>query len=178
MAAKRKAELKAMEPAELKKYIQIKALHKSEKKDEMIDTILAYEAKVYESALTYSEKVEEILALRKAEWEGKSIAELKEMCSSQGLANSGANKEVFRERLIEALKAGGEMDKVVATKARNARAEQLQAQSKDDVLKVCASLSLSPLVKSVMVERLLAHEDEFGRIEEPKAKRARTSKSK
>jgi len=178
VAAKRKAELKAMEAAELKKYIQSKALHNSERKDEMIETILAYEAKVYESALTYSEKVEEILAERKAEWEGKSIAELKEMCASQGLANSGANKEVFRERLLEALKAGGEMDKVVATRARSARAEQLQAQSKEEVLKVCESLSLRSLVKSVVVERLLAHEDEFGRIEEPKAKRARTSKSK
>jgi len=43
-AAKRRAELKAMEVTELKKLLQSKALELSSKREDMVETFLAYEA--------------------------------------------------------------------------------------------------------------------------------------
>jgi len=174
-AAKRKIELKAMEPGEIKKMLQRKALDANGKKDDMINALLAYEATVCRAAVAYNDKVEAVISESGAEWEKLSLAELKELCSSKNLA-PGATKEACRERLGEALKASGEIDRILASRARAARRQELRNQSKEEVLKVCAALTLSPLVKEVMVERLLVHEEEFGCAQEPAAKRARKTK--
>jgi len=46
------------------------------------------------------------------------------------------------------------------------------------LVKSCIALEINPLVKEVMVERILSHEDEFGRVKEPAIKKARSSKIK
>merc|ERR1712129_297545 len=139
-----------------------------------VDTLMTYEAEVCKIALAYSDKMDAVLAERKAAWEDKSVAELKELCTSQGVA-PGVNKEVCRERLLEAYKASGEVDKILVAKARSERVAELTKQSAEQVLKVCTALALNPLVKEVMVERLLAYEEEYGPIQGPKAERARKS---
>jgi len=175
-AAKRKGELKAMDAHELKKLLQSKALEVGSKKDEMIDTYLAYEAKVRTEALAYGAKVAAVLEEKKSGLESKSQAQLKDECATKDLA-TGGSKEALVERLLESLKTDGEVDKILVAQARAARREELQATATEALVKLCAALGIDPLVKEVMVERILSHEEEVGvAVEEPAAKKARKSK--
>jgi len=174
-AVKRKVELRALEAGELKKMLQRKALEASGKKDDMIEAYLAYEAAVCKAALAYNDKVDAVISESNEKWEQLSLADLKDLCISKGVAPSGT-KEACRERLGEALRTSGEVDRTLTQRAREARRQQLRAQSKDEVLKVCAALEISPVVKEIMVERILTHEEEFGGTQEPPAKRARKTK--
>jgi len=171
--AKRKAELEAMEPAELKRFLKSKALEAGSTKKELVEAMLGYEARVQEAAVAYSSKVSALLEKKKEEWEAKTFKELKDLCEKQDL-KSGPNKESASERLFEGLQASGEVDKILAVNAREARRLDLLTMDKDAVLKRCATLELNPLVKEVMVERLVQHEGEFGRVDGGRAaKRAR-----
>merc|ERR1712217_466458 len=169
-AAKRMAELKAMEVSDLRKLLQSKALEVSSKKDDMVDTYLAYEAKVCQEVVAYSARFAAALDERRKALEGKVQSELQDACGSKDLAQSGT-KEVLLGRLLEALKTDGEVDKILSVQSRAARREELQAAGKDALLKRCMVLGINPLVKEVMVERILSHEEEA----EPAAKRARTA---
>merc|ERR1719330_1551742 len=173
-AAKRKGELKAMEVNELKKLLQSKALEVGSKKDEMVETFLAYETKVCTEAIAYSAKVGAILEEMQSGLEGKTQAALKDECAAKSLAQGG-NKEALMERLLESKKTDGEVDKILAAKARAARREELQATPMEALLKLCSSLAIDPFVKEVMVERVVSHEDEVA-VEERASKRARKAK--
>merc|ERR1719454_2809472 len=113
----------------------------------------------------------------KEDMESKTPAELKDLCA-KGLKPGLAAAERV-ERLVEAAKECGEVDKMVATQNRDARRQELFAMDYDSLLKLCNATATDPLVKEVMVERLMAHESEFGRIQlddEPKSKKAKVSK--
>merc|ERR1712014_312452 len=99
------------------------------------------------------------------------------MCADRDLAQGGS-KEACAERLLEALKkTDGELDKILAGKARAARHEELQAMGKEALLKMCLSLGISPFVKEIMVERILTHEEESGSpVGKPATKKARKMK--
>jgi len=64
---------------------------------------------------------------------------------------------------------------------RDARREELLSMDKAALRQLSAETGADPLVKEVMVERIMSHEGEFGRIEdgeqtaEPAAKKARKS---
>jgi len=174
-AAKRKVQLQAMELVDLKKLLRSKALEVGNKKEEMVATFLGYESQVCEAALAYGAKVDAAIAERKAELETKTFVELKELCASRDL-KQGANKEACLERLTEDLKTNGEIDSALAGRARDARRQDLQSAAKDAALKRCVALEIDPLVKEVMVERVMNHESEFGRIDGPAAKKARKTK--
>merc|ERR1712039_497035 len=169
-ASKRRAELKAMEVSDLRKLLQSKSLEVSSKKDDMVDTYLAYEAKVCQEVVAYSARFAAALDERRTALEGKIQSELKDACAAKDLAQGGT-KEVLLGRLLEALKTDGEVDKILSVQTRAARREELQATGKDALLKRCTTLGINPLVKEVMVERILTHEEET----EPAAKRARTA---
>jgi len=138
----------------------------------MVEALLAHEANVCAAARAYAHKVEEVVAEKRAEWDNLSVAELRDLCASKELPAAGT-KDVCRDRLAEAFKTGSEVDKVLAVKARAARMAELSAQGKPEVLKLCQALDINPLVKPVVVERLLAHEAEHGCIQEPNSKKAR-----
>merc|ERR1712224_1146539 len=90
------------------------------KKDEMVDSILAYEDRTREAASVYAKKFQEVMEKVKADFESKTNAELKELCINQGLkAGVGAEERV--ERLLEAAKEKGEIDKMLATVSRQER---------------------------------------------------------
>merc|ERR1719343_1464329 len=169
-AAKRRAELKAIEVSDLRKLLQSKALEVSSKKDEMVDAYLAYEAKVYQEVVAYSARFAAALDERRAALEGMTQTELKDICAGKDLSASGT-KEALLGRLLEALKTDGEVDQILSVQARATRREELQATGKDALLKRCTTLGINPLVKEVMVERVLSHEEEV----EPAAKKARTA---
>merc|ERR1719272_39644 len=70
------------------------------KKDEMVESLLAYEVKVCEAARVYAAKFQEVLEKMKVELESKTGAELKDLCASKGL-KAGVGKEENVERLLE-----------------------------------------------------------------------------
>lgn len=170
-AAKRKVEIQAMEAGELKKLLKVKALQVSSKKEDMVNAFLAHEAQVRKDAVAYSFKVDAALDEKKAQLESNTLNDLKELCASKDL-KGGANKEACLERLLADLRTNGEIDQALALQARAARREELQAMAKEVLLSMCISLELCPFVKEVMVERILAHEAEFG-VQEPAIKKAR-----
>merc|ERR1712139_18851 len=109
--------------------------------------------------------------------ESKTGTELKELCVSKGLKAAVASADCV-ERLLEAAKASGEIDEKLAVLNQDARRKELMNMHMDSLLKLCKETATDPLVKEVMVERLLAHEGESGRIkldDEHKSKKARVS---
>merc|ERR1719428_2567265 len=176
MAAK-KNKLRALPIEVLNKLVLSRKL-KLGKKDDMVESLLALEAQPRESAAAYATKFHDVLMKVKENMESKTPAELKDLCTSKGLKPGlGAAERV--ERLVEAAKECGEVDKLVARQNRDARRQELMNMDYDSLLKLCAATGTDPLLKEVMVERLMAHESEFGRIQlgdEPKFKKARVSR--
>lgn len=174
----RKADLKAMGLDKLKSLVTSKGLDCG-KRDEMIDAILEQEAKNEDKVKFFEEKLVEVLASKKEELEGKTTAELKELCNSQNL-KPGVGKEAHVERLLEFEKASGNLDKSVSTLNRKLRYQELLNVDHTSLLSLCASAGVDPVVKEVMVERALMHEREFGRIKEavaePPRKKAKGKK--
>merc|ERR1719498_1873762 len=100
------------------------------------------------------------------------------MCVAKGLP-VGGDKEERIERIVEEQKKDGELDKVVSLNIRSARKDQLMTMDKPTLLKLCEKTGVNPVVKDIMVERLMMHESEADDSaiamgdEEPAAKRAR-----
>jgi hypothetical protein len=173
-ASARKKKLSALPLDDLKKLMTSQGLPAG-KKDDMISEWFAHEARLLEAVKVYEARVGEVLAKRKEELEAKTANELKDMCAEKSL-KLGAGKEGRIETLLEDIKASGELEKAVAAVVRQARTDELMATAQAEVLKLCETAEVDPLVKEILIERLLAHEAEFGRVEapkEPKAKRAR-----
>jgi len=162
--AKKKTKLQAMGLEQLKKLAASKGLQIDTKKvDKMVDALLEEEARVREATAVYEAKLQEVLAKKKEDLEGKTGNELKDLCVSKGLP-AGVGKEPRIERLLEEARASGEMDKILAAKAREARTTELLAEGIETLHKLCVQLAVDPLMKDVMIERLLAHESAFGPI--------------
>jgi hypothetical protein len=171
----RKAEIKAMGTQAVKEICVGKGL-KTGAMNEMITTLLAYEAKVQEEIRAYDAKFAEVLAEWKQELKGKTAGELKELCASRGL-KLGTSAEERLGRLAEGANQDGEIDRRLAQAMRKARMGVLLATDKKELVHMCESVEADPLVKEVMVERILDHETEFGQlIVPPLAKKARLSK--
>eukprot|EP00927_Polykrikos_kofoidii_P053739 TRINITY_DN482_c0_g2_i1.p1 TRINITY_DN482_c0_g2~~TRINITY_DN482_c0_g2_i1.p1 ORF type:complete len:525 (-),score=174.37 TRINITY_DN482_c0_g2_i1:227-1726(-) len=174
----RKSELKNLSVQELKDLLTGKGLETGTK-NEMVETLFSYEANLREELKAWQAKAAEVLAQKKDEFEAKSNAELKDLCSSKGL-KLGTGKEDRVERLLEEVQRSSEFDATVAQVARKARKDVLSGMAKQELVQLCAKLSIDPLVKEILVERLLAHEAECGPVvdeaTEPAAKKARTLK--
>jgi len=175
--AARRAKLRSMATDDLKKLASGKGLA-SGKKDDIVEALIAHEAEVCEQLRGFEAKIAELLEKKREELEAKTAAELKELCASKNL-KLGMGKEERVERLLEAAKTGGELDGLAAAAARDARRQELLSKDIQTLLGLCSETGADPLVKEVAIERLLAHEDEFGIVaadEEPPAKKARTQK--
>jgi len=177
-AEARKAKLKALNPEDLKARLTSKGLEVG-KKDAMVDTLLKHEARLRDEAAAWEAKTGVVLEKKKVQLDEKKNGDLKDLCASKGLKTSGGKPELV-EYLLEGIRASGEADKLVEALKRDTRREELMAMEKVAVLKLCEAINVDPLVKEVMVERILTHEDEFGapaeKGEERPAKRARTTK--
>merc|ERR1711920_369084 len=130
-------------------------------KEKMIECLLAQERKFREAMAAHECKVQEALAKKKEELEKKSSNELKDLCASKGLP-VGASNEVRIERILEETRANGEADNLAAIMKRNARIEDLRTFDIDVLYKLCNEVGADPLMKDVMVERMIAHESTFG----------------
>jgi len=171
--AARRLELKGLGTEGLKKLLVSKKLEVGKVSD-MIETLIAHEAKIVQKCHEYGLKVVELAAKKAEELDAKTGAELKDLCSEKGL-QVGGSKEERIERLVEEAKKDGEIDKMVIALARDERKVALFAMDAPSLAKLCDSVGADPLVKEIMVERILDHESEEST--EPAAKKARTSKN-
>merc|ERR1712146_591475 len=149
-------------------------------KEQMIKALLAHEAKCRENLKAFEGKIGEAVGQKKEELEAKTNAALKDMCAAKGLP-VGGGKEDRIERLLEEVQKEGGLDQVVSLNIRNKRKHELMSMDKTDVLKVCEKTGVEPVVKDIMVERIIMHESEGGAAialsnAEPAAKKSRTSK--
>lgn len=163
--ANRKAKLLALGLEQLKKLAASKGLEteKKEKAEKLVDALLAEEKRLHEATVAYEAKLQEVLAKKKEELEEKTANELKDLCVSKGLP-VGVGKESRIERLLGEAKTSGEADKILMAKAREDRTAELQAEKIEALQKLCVQLEVEPLIKVVMIERLIAHESTFGPI--------------
>jgi hypothetical protein len=152
----RTKELKSTLVAELKDLVKSKGMEKGTK-PEMVDAILAFEAKAREEANAHEAKIKEVASTIKKDFAAKSSPDLKELCVSKGL-KKGGSKEDLLDRLVEKAKADGEVQKILAAEAREARRQALLGMGKDELSTMCEKSGVDPLVKEVMVERLLGAE--------------------
>jgi len=166
-AAARKVDLKALGTDKLKALMELNGIDsgKGTKATEMVELFLAREEKVRETARAYEVKVADSFLKQKEILETKSTVELKELCASKNL-KPGVGKEAHVERLIEELKENGlpDTEKLIATQARSARYASMMAMDQSNLLQLADDMEINTLVKEVMVERVMAHEDEFGPV--------------
>jgi hypothetical protein len=178
-AGARKEELKSKSLPELKEVVSRYGLDPGTK-EQMISTILSHEAKCREELKAFETKVDEVALQKKKDFESKSNSALKEMCAAKGLP-VGGDKEERIERIVgEAQKDGG-LDKEVSGIIRSKRKTELMSMEKAAVVKLCEKAGVDPVVKDIMVERIMMHESEGVSAialgdEAPAAKRARVSK--
>jgi len=154
----RKADLKSKSQQELKEILSRNGLETGSK-EQMITTLLAHEAKCREDLKAFDMKVDEMAEKQKEELEGKNNAALKEMCVKKGLA-VGGDKEERIERLVEEAKKEGGFDQVVSMDIRNKRKQELMAMEKTAVVKLCEKNEVNPVVRDIMVERIMMRESE------------------
>jgi len=169
----RKAELKALAKDELKKLVTSMGLQTGEK-DSMVEVILSHEAKVREDLKTYAVKLEAALAKKKEELEAMTFAELKDLCLAKNL-KSGAGKKECVDRLLEGARSDpADLHRALSLEARAQRRATLLNAEAAALEDLCKAAKVDFLVKEVMVERILAHEDEFGlAVAEPPTKKAK-----
>merc|ERR1719174_1204215 len=144
----------------------------------MIKTLLAHEAKCREDMKAFEAKVTEVATQKKGELESKANTALKDMCVAKGLPVGGGKEERI-ERIVEEAQKDGDLDKIVCRNLRNKRKEELMSMDKPAVVQLCEKTGVDPLLKDIMVERIMMHESEGGAAiamtdMEPAAKRART----
>jgi len=168
----RKSELKAMSLLNLKEFASEKDLECGHSKEKLIAAILEYEAKRREEAKAFDAKADEVVAEHKEELESKTNAELKDLCYAKSLA-PGLSKEGRVERLLEQARSDGEIDTRVSAKLFEKRREQLISIERSELLALCDKFDADPCVKEVLIERLLAFEEEHGVVAEPPKKKSR-----
>jgi len=176
--ATRKSELASKALPELKEFLSSLGLETGTK-EQMIKTMLAHEAKCREDLKVFELKVDGVIAQKKEQLETQTNAALKDLCVAKGLP-VGGGKEERVERLAEDIRKDGDIDKIVSINTRMKRKEELMSMDKPTVLKLCEKVGVDPLVKDIMVERILSQETEgeaaLVMTDEPAAKKARVSK--
>jgi len=175
---KRKSELSSKTLPELKELLSRFRLELGTK-DQMVKTMLAHEAKLCEDLKAFELKVDEVANQKKEQLEAETNSALKEMCVAKGLPVGGGKEERI-ERIVEEIRNGGELDKVVSKHIREKRNHELMSMDKPVVLKICEATGVDPLVKGIMVERIISQEGDSDTAivmtDEPAAKKARASK--
>merc|ERR1712176_193933 len=167
----RKKELMAISSEVMSKLLANRGLPASKSKNVAVESLLTHEAEIQKSLEAFEAKMVSVVAKKGDELQKKTASELKELCLKSGLA-AGVAKEDRVSRLLEAIQKDGELDGVVSKVLRDERKQSLEIMDKAALILLCESLEIDPLVKEVMIERLLSFEAESG---EPVAKKARKS---
>lgn len=132
-------------------------IEKDELKTEMVKALVAFEAKARAETLANELKIREIVKQMKKDTASKTNEELKDLCMRKGL-KPGASKKDRVERIVSRAREDGEVEKVLAAKAREARQGELLAMDEEALMELCHKRGVNPLVKAIMVDRLLLSE--------------------
>merc|ERR1712176_133915 len=167
----RKKELMAISSEVMSKLLANRGLPTSKSKNVAVESLLTHEAEIQKNLKAYEAKMVSVVAKKGDELQKKTASELKELCIGRGLAASVAKEERVN-RLLEVIEKNGELDGVVSKVLRDERKQSLETMDKAALILLCENLEIDPLVKEVMIERLLSFEAESG---EPVSKKARKS---
>jgi len=173
----RKDELKALGVKDLKQLLTENGLQASSGKlSDMVNAQLTYEKRIKDEYRAYEAKVREMTEQKKDEYEGLPLAELKKLLEAKGL-KAGKGKAEGAVRLAEEAQKDGSISKKISQLTRQERKAQLLAMEKSVVLDLCTELEIDPILKDVLVQRILSYESDvaIGFIE-PDAKKARVSR--
>merc|ERR1719355_573539 len=75
-------------------------------------------------------------------------------CRSEAERKSGSNVS------LEEAQKDGDLDKIVCRNLRNKRKEELMSMDKPAVVQLCEKTGVDPLIKDIMVERIMMRENE------------------
>lgn len=156
VVAGRKAELKSMLVADLKDMVCKKGLEKGTK-EAMIELLLKQESDERAAELAAAAKRKQVIAGKRKELEAFSLQSLKDLCVQKGLKSGGTKGDKVDRLVIESTEKG-EIDSIIAGMARAERREELSKMSKEELHNFCQKSQIDPIVKEVMVERILIHE--------------------
>merc|ERR1719498_1351502 len=157
-ASARKEEVKSKTQQELKELLTRYGLETGGKV-QMIKTLLAHEATVRENLKAFETKTAEVAKHKEGELDKKTNAVLKDMCVAKGLPVGGGKEERI-ERLVGEMQKDGELDKVVSKDLREKRKQELMSMPKTNVVQLCEKSGVNPVVKDIMVERIMMKESE------------------
>lgn len=172
----RKAELKSKSQQELKELCSRYGLVQGSK-EQMLKTLLEHEAKCRANLKAFDARVDEVAEKFEEDFDNKTNAALKDMCIAKGLPVGGGKEERIA-RLVDEAKKDGDVDKLVSKNLQNKRKEELMSMDKSAVVQLCEKMEVDPVVKDILVERIMMHESEGDAPiamadMEPAAKRAR-----
>merc|ERR1711957_254 len=102
-------------------------------------------------------KRREIVVKKKEELVGKAQGELKELCEKNGL-KLGGSKDERVERILAHAQANGDIEALLLARERDERRSELGVMDKLMLKNLCEKFGVDPLVKEVMVERILGAE--------------------
>merc|ERR1711972_725196 len=102
--------------------------------------------------------------------------ELKALLVAKGL-KAGVGKAERAQRLAEEAQNGGSIAKKVSQLTRVERKQELLKMEKTAVLDLCHELEIEPLMKDVMVQRIMSYETDIAEgFLEPELKKQKTKK--
>merc|ERR550537_283533 len=155
----RKSELASMSMPQLKELLVNLCLEVNGKKEELVQAVLNHEAQCLQKQHAFEAKVQEALSTKKTTLWELSASKLQEMCTAGKLSTFGA-KEALIGRLTDQAVQDGEIDRMAAKLIRAARKEELSKFEKAVLVDMCDKAGIDSSVKEIMVERLLAQDDE------------------
>jgi hypothetical protein len=156
LVANRMTELNAMSKAALRELLSSLGLKAGIKRD-MVDKLLAHEAKMREEARARKARAQDVLAEKKKELEARSGEELRQLCADKGL-KLGYTKQERVERLLANFEEEGGVELILGEQDLERRREDLCFMDTADLLQMCHSAGIDPFVKEVLVERIIRHE--------------------
>jgi hypothetical protein len=156
LAIERTKELNKSKLSTIKETARRKGLDQG-KKGKMIESIVASEAKVRENVRKHKANARDVLVLKREEFGKKTNKALKELLQAYALQTSGTKPERI-ERLLVTWQEQGEIEKVLAGMAFQARKAELNAMDKTTLFELCKKKGVDALSKEVLVDRLLVHE--------------------
>merc|ERR1712039_886184 len=175
-AEERKNDLKALGVKELKQLLATHGLEAPAKVPDMVNAILKYEQRVQEEIRAYEAKVRDLTDKKKEEFERMSLGDLKQLLVAKGL-KAGVAKTDRAQRLAEEAQKDGSIAKKVSQMTRVERKEALLKMDKTAVLDLCHELEIDPVMKDIMVQRIISYEaDVAAGFLEPELKKQKASK--
>merc|ERR1712113_145995 len=172
----RKNELKAMGVKELKQLLTTHGLEATGKIPDMVSLVLKYEQRVQEEIRAYEAKVRDLTEQKKDEFERMSLGDLKQLLVAKGL-KAGVSKAARAQRLAEEAQKDGSIAKKVSQMTRVERKQELLKMDKTAVLDLCHELDIDPVMKDIMVRRIMSYETDIAEgFLEPELKKQKTSK--